>query len=77
MHWRSLILLLSSPSLKSSCMNPPYPSHIGWQVDSEVKDMGYFYMFREKVINSDLLILHILVLSWIEPNQGQNASPWA
>ena len=32
-------------------------------------------MFREK--NSDLLILCILVLSWIEPNQGQNTSPWA
>ena len=34
-------------------------------------------MFREKVINSDLLILRLLVLSWIEPNQGQNTSLWA
>ena len=34
-------------------------------------------MFRGKVINSDLWILHILVLSWIKPNQGQNTSPWA
>ena len=34
-------------------------------------------MFSEKVINSNLLIKHILVLSWIEPNQGQNSSPWA
>ena len=34
-------------------------------------------MFREKVINSDLLILHILVLSWIKPKQGQSTSPWA
>ena len=24
-----------------------------------------------------MFILHILVLSWIEPNQGQNTSPWA
>ena len=34
-------------------------------------------MLREKVINSDLLILHILVLSWNKPYQGQNTSPWA
>ena len=32
-------------------------------------------MFREK--NSDLWFLRILVLSWIEPNQGLNTSPWA
>ena len=25
----------------------------------------------------DLLVLHILVLSWIKPNQGQKTSPWA
>ena len=24
----------------------------------------------------DLLVLHILILSWIEPNFGQNTSPW-
>ena len=34
-------------------------------------------MFREKVINIDFLILHILVLSWIKPNRGQNTGPWA
>ena len=27
--------------------------------------------------NFDLLVLHIQVLSWIDPNQGQNTSPWA
>ena len=43
------------------------PAHPGWQVDSEVKDMEWFYMFREKFINSDLLILHILVMSWNKP----------
>ncbi len=25
----------------------------------------------------DLLVLHIPVLSLLEPNQGQNTSPWA
>ena len=49
-------------------MTPP-PTHTGWQVDSKVKDMGYFYMFREK--KSDLLILHILILSLIGPNERQ------
>ena len=36
------------------------PTHLGGQldqVDSEIKNMGLFNMFREKVINSDLLIL--------------------
>ena len=51
------------------------PTHTGWQVDSKVKDMGYFYMFREK--KSDLLILRILILSLIGPNQRQYTSPWA
>ena len=51
----------SSQVPKGLRINPP--THPGWQVDSEVKDMGQFYMFREKVIISDLLILGILVLS--------------
>ena len=27
--------------------------------------------------SSTWLVTHILILSWIEPNQGQNTSPWA
>ena len=34
-------------------------------------------LFRKKILNFDLLVLHIPVLSLIKPNQGQNTSPWA
>ncbi len=38
------------------------PTNPGCQVDSKVKDKGWLYMFSEKVINSDLLIVNILVM---------------
>ena len=38
--------------MKSLSMTPP--THLGGQVDqvdSKIKDMGYFYIFMKKVIN--------------------------
>ena len=56
--------VINQPKLESSQVSEGLrmtpPTHPGWQLDSDVKDKDkeWFYMFSEKVINFDLLILN-------------------
>ena len=44
---------------------------------NSIQPHAHYHSVRSSTCNFDLLVLHILILSWIEPNQGQKTSPWA